>query len=578
MAPGTRLRALGVAVVTAAVFLIATRQIGCRGAYSASPAYPAQVDAFLAGQLALSTSPDALAHDLVWTDCGVQQVWGLGVPLWQTPFELAARAIGQGPFPDRIALLVWITLAWFVLARAFRKDDEPWWLGGGAVLIAALLPAFVAMMRGRMGVYEEAAAYAYTASVMLLGGLVVFARAPSRWRYVVLVAAAGLTGLIRPTVWFYGIGTAALATIIYVRAQGKRALPAIAIGAALFVAGGGALYATNAARFGAGSEFGHRINLEALPGNLVATRFSYPFERAGLVEAGVELAGSLFGRPERNASRLFYDRELHVGQSDLPRWREYYFTTFSWPYLPLILAGLALGALAWRTKRDERWLAAWAVIGGAPLVWFYLRSPSMSSRYQLDLAPAIVALLVIAWYGAARWAIARRRGTFAPAILGALWLTAIVSTKLRGHVGNDVVDRRTATLQRDAISRSLERLHPLPAEYTVTSPEIDRDGIGDELYLNGAGWNAKTGRVRPGLFFFVEDPQFIEVEVEPADAEVRANLGRDHLAIAERTGGRIRFAVPADAHGLQVAFFAFGPDTLIDRDETDIVLRRVRWK
>ena len=103
-----RLRALGVAVVSAAVFLIAARQLGCRGAYSGSAVYRAQVDAFLDGRLALSTSPDALAHDLAWTESGVQQVWGLGVPLWQTPFELAARAFGQGPFPDKVALLVWL--------------------------------------------------------------------------------------------------------------------------------------------------------------------------------------------------------------------------------------------------------------------------------------------------------------------------------------------------------------------------------------------------------------------------------------------------------------------------------------
>lgn len=578
MATRSRLRALGVAVVTAAVFLIATRQLGCRGAYSAAPAYRAQVDAFLAGRLALSMSPDALAHDLAWTDSGVQQVWGLGVPLWQTPFELVARAIGQGPFPDRIALLLWIALAWFVLARAFRRDGDPWWLGGGAVLITAVLPAFVAMMRGRMGVYEEAAAYAYTAALILLGGLVAFARAPGRGTYVLLVAAAGLTGLIRPTVWFYGLATAALATILYVRAEGKRALPAVAIGAALFVAGGAALYATNASRFGAGTEFGHRLNLESLPGNIVATRFSYPFERASLVEAAAELAGGMFGRPEQEATRKFYDTGLHVGQSELPRWREYYFTTFSWPYLPLILAGLVLGAIAWRKRSEERWLAAWAVLGGAPLAWFYLRSPSISSRYLLDLAPAIAALLVIAWFGAARWAIAKQRGLVAPALLAALWLTAVVTSKYRGHVANDLVDRDTATAQRDAISRAVERLHPLPAEYTPASPEIDREGKGDKLYLNGAGWEASSGRVPPALFFFVEDPSFLEVEVEPGDAEVRANLGRAHLAIAERSGGRIRFAIPEGMRGLQVAFFAFGPDTWIDRAQTEIVLRRVRWR
>jgi hypothetical protein len=209
---------------------------------------------------------------------------------------------------------------------------------------------------------------------------------------------------------------------------------------------------------------------------------------------------------------------------------------------------------------------------------FYLRSPSISSRYQLDLAPAIAALLVIAWYAAARWAIEKKRAMLAPAVLGLLWLAAVVTGTSRGHVAGDLVDRATATAQRDAISRRVEQLHPLPAEYVPTSPELDREGKGGKLYLNGSGWDAATGRVAPGMHVFVEDPRFIDLEVEPADAEVRANLGRDHLAIAERSGGRVRFAVPDGAHGLQVLFLAFGPDTLIDRSLTDIWVRRIAWR
>ena len=40
------------------------------------------------------------------------------------------------------------------------------------------------------------------------------------------------------------------------------------------LAGGGALYATNAVRFGAGGEFGHRVNL----GALYVTRFTNPYD------------------------------------------------------------------------------------------------------------------------------------------------------------------------------------------------------------------------------------------------------------------------------------------------------------
>jgi hypothetical protein len=583
----SRARAAGTAILVALVFLLATRQLGCN-AYSANGAYRAQVDALLDGRLALSPSPDALAHDLAWTPSGVQQVWGLGVPLWQTPFEVLARIIGQDPFPDRIAMLVWIALAWFVLIRAFRREGEPWWIAGGCVLITALLPAFVTMVRGRMGVYEEASVYAYTAALILLGGLVSFVRTPTRNRYLLLLLAAGLTGLLRPTVWFYGLGTAVLATAIYVRAHGRRVLPIAALGAGLFIAGGATLYATNAARFGRGTEFGHQLNIESLPGNIVATRFSYPFQRVGSIEAGVELAGSLFGRPERNATRGFYERDLHAGQSEVVRWREYYFTTFSWPYLPVLLAGLVLGVLAWKRREDERWLAAWAVIGTVPLAVFYLHSPSISSRYELDLAPGIAALLVIAWRGGARWMIARRRGVIAPAVLIVLWLAAIVTSKTRGRIAADLLDRDAAARTRAALSRVEQRPHDLPGEYALSDPKLetylDADGKPPELYLNGSGWDRTTGRVAPAVQLYLSDPAFVEIEVEPASAEVRVAIGLVHLTLASteptERGARLRFTVPEGTTrpGLQVAFLAFGPDTELDRPQTDIVVRRVRWR
>jgi 4-amino-4-deoxy-L-arabinose transferase-like glycosyltransferase len=374
------------------------------------------------------------------------------------------------------------------------------------VLIAALLPGFVTMMRSRFGVYEEAETYAYTAALGLWAGTIVFARAPTRRRYLILLAAAGAVGLIRPTAWFYGLGAAVVATAVYLRAERRRALPAIAVGLALFCAGGAALYATNVVRFGAGGEFGHRLNIEALPGNVRATRFSYPFERVGWIEGSKELVGSLFGRPEQSNKKDFYSQHLHPWQSDTPRWREYYFTTFSWPYLPLILAGLVFGVVAWKKRRDERWPALWAVIGAGPLLVFYVHSPSMSSRYTLDLAPAIVALLVIAWRAAAvRW-------KWSAAVLGALWLVAVITSKSRPHVANDVIDRDAAITTRDALSRPMEQLHAFPDHYDVTNLGTPH------LYINGSGWDPTSLRAPPATHFYVDDPQFLELTIEPANA------------------------------------------------------------
>jgi hypothetical protein len=247
----------------------------------------------------------------------------------------------------------------------------------------------------------------------------------------------------------------------------------------LFVAGGGVLYATNARRFGRGTEFGHRLNVHSLPGNIVATRFSYPFERAGTIEAGQELVASLFDGPERRSKRGFYQTGLHHGQSPLPRWREYYFTTFSWPYVPAILAGLVLGALAWRRRGDPltRLFGAWAVLGGAPLVVFYLHSPSVSSRYQLDLAPAIAALLVIAWRACAvRWP----RRAFAILIIA--WTGAIATNKFARPPGvSDPIGRDAARTTTDEITHPIAYDHPLPGAYDQADPFLPAwtDAISD---------------------------------------------------------------------------------------------------
>lgn len=583
MAPRPRLRALGVAAGMALVFLLATRQLGCN-AYSVQNVYRQQVDAFLSGRLALDPGPSSLWHDLAWTPSGVQQVWGLGAPMWLTPFELLARAVGQGPFPERIALWFWLSLAFFVLLRTFRREDEPWWIGGGSVLIVGGLPAFVAMFYGRVHVYEETAAYAYTAAAILLGGVVAFARNPTRNRYLLLLLAAGLTGLIRPTVWFYGFGTAIIATAIYVRHAGRKTLPIIALGAALFVAGGAALYATNVARFGKGTEFGHSLNIASLPGNIYATRFSYPFQRVGLLEASVELLGGMFGRPETPVDGRFYEQGLHPGQSETVRWREYYFTTFSWPYVPLLLAGLVLGVHAWRKRRDERWLAIWAVIGAVPLFMFYLRSPSVSSRYQLDLAPAFAGLLVITWRFAAQWMIERKRGKLAPAILLALYVLTLATSQGRSRPLIGRIDRDSALQMRPYVKPVMRT--ELPPSYDLADPRLesylDADGKPPELYINGSGWSRPSGRVAPAAIFYVSDPDFIELDIVPTTLEIRARLGLEHLPLVENVpianGRRLRFAVPAGTRGLHVLFLAFGPDTELDRKRTAVTLRSIRWR
>jgi hypothetical protein len=463
--------------------------------YSPQPYYRAQVHALFEGRLALGHAPEGLALDLAWVDGGVQQVWGLGVPLWQSLWEAIGRVIHWTPFPDRLAMLFGIVLVMYALLRAWSGPGGDRSVASrGAFLITALLPGVLTMLRGRIDVYEEAAAYAYGAAMLLLAGAIGMIRRPSTPHYLALVGFAGMTGLVRPTAWFYGLATAVVATALYVRYRGslRRAAAPIAVASGLFLAGAGALYATNALRFGDGAEFGHRLNLENLPGNMYATRFGYPFEHAPTGAAARDVLGGMFGRPEEAVRRERYDRGIHAGQSEIPRWREYYFTTYTWPYLPLAVTGLVLGGVAWarirRRKdpdargpdldRDSRWLAIWAVLGGAPLVVFYLHSPSVSSRYFLDLGPAIAVLLAIAWCHAARALGRFRLAGVALAGLAVWWAVSVTGWKIRRSWWPPVGAGAAAA----AVARVTD---PLPGVWSLPAGAYDLDDPWLAGYLGG---------------------------------------------------------------------------------------------
>ena len=84
--------------------------------YSQNTHHRTQVDSLLSGSLALSHEPWSLTYDICWSQGGVHQVWGLGIPLWRVPLEALARVFGAGGFPDRLALALALALAaWVVL-------------------------------------------------------------------------------------------------------------------------------------------------------------------------------------------------------------------------------------------------------------------------------------------------------------------------------------------------------------------------------------------------------------------------------------------------------------------------------
>ena len=179
------------------------------------------------GHLDLSDNPANTKFDMAWSEGGVQQVWGLGVPLWRLPFEILARAVGQPAFPDRVCLAVFIALVTYVVLCTFTVDDsvrEPGdWLRGifrnplgiASVIILIAFPPIITLCRGVFNVYEEAVVYSFYYAIALFAASVDFAPAKN----VALSgdpALAGLAGFMRPTDLAYGFA-ALVVTCIYAR-------------------------------------------------------------------------------------------------------------------------------------------------------------------------------------------------------------------------------------------------------------------------------------------------------------------------------------------------------------------------
>lgn len=135
-----------------------------------------QVDALMEGHLALSTNLAMIDFDLTYSNGGVQQVWGIGVPLWRMIFEIPARFFFDQTPPDRLALWCALALVIYFIYGALKKEffrtiagEKASWIQRGirmemlllAVLMLASGPFLINILRTRMLVYEETLVYLY---------------------------------------------------------------------------------------------------------------------------------------------------------------------------------------------------------------------------------------------------------------------------------------------------------------------------------------------------------------------------------------------------------------------------------
>ncbi len=285
-------------------------------------------------------------------------------------------------------------------------------------------------------------------------------------------------------------------------------------------------------------------------------------------------------------------------------------------------------------------VALWSFLPAAILCAFYLRNSVISSRYMADLAPAFCAALValvLGWPDSvgqasslsaiglpARGTVGRAEGLEAPRQTGwkpvllfrrALtgWLAAII---LLGWLGMQLFFLRNSygvPFSRNWAEVQARREKPVAVpetvgdHYRITNHgplALTNAGDGNPRFVsrpratipyNGVGWDHDTGFTQPVVILFVQDAQFLELDVRPATGEeldaaawrwVRAKVGLEVLPLETSTPlpdgtRRLRFAGPRRAdyrQGLQVAYLAFDPPEQLVPHVTPYRLLTVRWR
>ena len=559
--------------------------------YSPSPYQRLQVEAFLNGHLALSPNVENLDFDLAWqSKGGVQQVWGLGVPLWKLPFEAGYRVLGKKDCPEIIALLSAVgLLAWYVIRTALVIKRL--WRSPVAGLLFAYLfllyEPFWNLVLGFRLVYEETCLYACILSMALLVGLVRFTLLRKRFDFFVVCGLAALSGLVRPTHALYGMVAAGFCGSLLIQEwwqqrRGKKdsaqpnqqPLLVLFAGWSIVVAGFAFLAYSNWVRFGSMTEFGHRLTVS---GDVIVylTRFENPYKQVGFWAAGKELFGWVFLAPLHHA----------MASNALPwevpalRWRDVYQYTFDLTWLLLFILGgvAAAGFLGRRWRRRlsiGQWmsrrqtalivgLGAWFLASVFGMGMFYLYFPTLSTRYILDFAPGFLAPLL----GGMLLLVRRRQRFISGLVLG--WL--VVQMGLLLFLPNRGLDQRQPLLSRSEIL-------PLAKPEDGSRKLADFDGgysltnfpTATGILQNGNGWG-EDGHARAIVQVVVDRPQFIEL-VTGAPTDTKTNTAEICRAIMDNLELPMESVVPFHDGTTNLVRVRFGVPERILRQNGDQLL------
>jgi len=369
--------------------------------YSNSIAYRLQTNAFLQGKLAISPRPFGIPFDFIYTRNGMQQPWGLGVPILRLPFEWAARECGFYYFPDRLITLFYVgTMVLFInialRLMLYTLGLTPYNLAGFvfkwlSIAWILLYGAMNELTKNHFKNYGEPVFYGCAFSYVLLALFWIYIQRPSNQNFFVICLLSGLIWLIRPTFIFYGLVTAAM--VISLTFYHTRNLMLISKGALCFALGIFLNLIFNYFRFGSALEFGYSANLSG-PTMDYMLRFDSPFGYESVLRAAKELISALFFNHR-------FESDLHF------RWRQYYFSAFSSYYLLLLGGGIIFILTFHFTKRFLISIKIpdscikiiylsfiWGTASFFLFFIFYLRTPVITSRYLSEFCVGLHALLL----------------------------------------------------------------------------------------------------------------------------------------------------------------------------------------
>jgi hypothetical protein len=621
-------------MVYAAALVLLCGVISWGAWYSPSSYHRDQSNALLHGDFALSHNPADLDMDLCWSEGGVHQVWGLGISFWRLPFDFLAHVFGYSDFPDRIALGCFMALAAYTVGRTWfgnlsgRSGNSrlPKLATSGAVALFLFFAPLVNLLRGPLDHYGEPLVFVYYFGVLLACGVFTLTKEPTWRRFWLLSALAGIGGFIRPTLVLYGFATIAIAGLIMLQSEQSPSSrpdsktfsplkfagnPRFLLGLFLFACGGGLLFITNYLRFGNGWEFGHRLNVSPALTSVYTTRFDYPYKHIPLTEAARELFGAMF-RVNRFNDVAWYDQEIFTGQSPTIRWRGFNMRTYDLSYAVLLIAAWVMafclfGKWLHASIKNQRasqkggnaqfsgylWLSLWSMVATSLLTAFYLRVPAIADRYMLDFAPAFAASLAGFWLQSAE-EITKRANHSKPIIV--LLLIALVGWQsLEIGPGKNEWGPLPSITEEMKSSRQLEPRPmppPLPKEYKIGDSMISWG-----IPYNGEGWDSANGQVWSCAIFLVENPEFLELELEAAPKSqvteaslttIQAKVGLEFLErrsiIATNGSWVLRFAGPRQPRyqkGLQPVFLAMVPREEVAQyviPPTPWLLKHLSWR